>query len=304
MQQRGYSMGRTRTFILMAGMTALFAVIGNLIGGQSGMMMALIFAVGTNFFSYWFSDSIVLKMYRAQPIEPNSQPELYHMVERLAKNGGIPTPRLYVMDNPQPNAFATGRSPDKGVVALTTGIMSVLSKDELAGVIAHEMAHIKNRDTLTMTMTSTIAGAISSLANMAMFSNMFGGRSGENRPNPLIMIIVSMVAPMAAMLVQMAISRTREFEADRIGAEICGQPLALASALDKISNGAARIDNVVAEQNPASAHLFIMNPLHIGKLGGLFRTHPATEERIARLQEMAGPKSAAPVQNKSSNPWG
>jgi heat shock protein HtpX len=299
-------MGRTRTFILMAGLTALLVFIGNLIAGNGGAMMFFLISLVMNIGSYWFSDSIVLRMYGAQPLDPQFQPELFNMVEQLARNAQIPTPRIYIMNNQQPNAFATGRSPEKGVVALTTGILEMLDKNELAGVIAHEMAHIKNRDTLTMTITATMAGAISSLANMAMFSSMFRGGGGENRsPNPLVMMLVSMLAPIAAMLVQFAISRAREFEADRVGAEICGKPLDLASALNDISNGAARIDNYAAEQNPATAHLFIMNPLHVGKIGGLFRTHPPTEERIARLQAMAGNTNQSfSERKKQANPWG
>jgi heat shock protein HtpX len=283
-----------KTGLLLAALTAFFMAMGHMIGGSSGMMMALLFAIGTNFFAYWFSDKMVLKMYGAQPL---NDPNLNAMIARLAANAGIPTPKSYLMENPQPNAFATGRSPAHGAVALTTGLLSMLNEDEIEGVIAHELAHIKNRDTLIMTVTATIAGAIGMLANFAMF---FGGRNGENR-NPIVGILVMILAPMAAMLVQMAISRTREYSADATGAAISGKPEALASALAKISRGAAQLPNYAAESNPATAHLFIMNPLHLHKVDNFFSTHPNPQNRIDALMEMAknAPTQNAPIRKGS-----
>lgn len=301
--------GMLRTYLLMAGMTALFAVIGSLLGGQSGMMMALIFAAGMNLFAYWNSDKMVLSMHGAKQVSPEDAPDLYRMTEGLARNAGIPMPKLYIMDNDQPNAFATGRNPEHGAVAVTSGIMRVLNRDELEGVVAHELAHIKNRDSLIMTMTATIAGAIGMLANMGMF--MGGG--GRERPNPIVMIAVMILAPIAAMLVQMAISRTREYSADKTGAQICGKPLALASALAKIEQVAGRVPNMPAENAPATAHMFIINPLHLRAVDGLFSTHPNTKNRIAKLQEMAeagGMRGGAPSrspfdpQSSAQGPWG
>ena len=280
-------MGATKTSILLAGMTALFLAIGYAMGGSTGMWIALVVALAINAFSYWNSDKIVLRTYRAQPVEKGHF--LHKMVEDLAKNAEIPKPKIYMMENEQPNAFATGRNPEHAAVAVTTGIMRLLDKDELAGVIAHELAHIKNRDTLTMTITATISGAIGMLAR---FSNMFGSH-GRNRRggNPLFAIIGAVVAPMAAMFVQMAISRTREYEADRIGAEISGKPLALARALQKISGIAPITPNYRAEQNPATAHMFIFNPLNFGGLRKLFSTHPDPKLRVQKLMEMAEKKS-------------
>lgn len=289
----------TKTFLLLAAITALFMVVGQLIGGESGMWVAFAFALATNAFSYWFSDSVVLRMYRAQPINAVTNPALYHMIERLAQRAAIPMPKPYVIESPQPNAFATGRSPAHGAVAMTTGIVQLLSERELAGVIAHELAHIKNRDTLTMTVTATLAGAIGALSNFAMF---FGGRAqGGERRNPLALLLVSLLAPLAAMLVQMAISRTREYGADATGAAICGDPLALASALEKIHNVAQRVDNTVAENNPATAHMFIINPLHKYKMDNLFSTHPNTANRIEALRAMTPSPVADNGQPRS--PW-
>ncbi len=279
--------GYFKTAMLLAALTAVFMGVGWMIGGTGGMAVAFVVALGMNAMAYWYSDKMVLSHYRAQPVTQEACPWLYDMAADLAARGGLPMPALYVIENAQPNAFATGRDPDHAAVAVTTGIMSVLSREELAGVIAHELAHIKNRDTLIMTVTATLAGALSMLANFAFF---FGG----NRNNGIGMvgtILVAILAPVAASLVQMAISRAREYEADRIGAEICGQPKALAEALEKIAAGAARIDNVQAEDNPASAHMFIINPLHVHAIDGLFSTHPPTEERIRRLLSM------------SYNPW-
>jgi heat shock protein HtpX len=286
--------GYTRTAILLAGMTALFMGVGYLIGGGGGMMIALLVALAMNAFSYWNSDKLVLRMYGAREVDARSAPELHGMVRQLAENAGLPMPKVYIIDNPQPNAFATGRNPQNAAVAATTGILRTLSREELAGVMAHELAHIKHHDTLIMTVTATIAGAISMLANFALF---FGGGNNRNNPLGLIgMILLLFLAPMAAMIVQMAISRSREYEADRMGAEICGQPMWLASALGKIAAAVQRIPNEQAEHNPATAHMFIINPLHGERMDNLFSTHPATENRIARLREMAaGGMGGGPV---------
>jgi len=272
-----------RTTLLLAAMTALFLGIGFMLGGTGGMMIALLVALAMNGFAYWNSDKMVLGMYGAREVDETSAPEFVRMVRLLAENAGLPMPKVYVIDNAQPNAFATGRNPEHASVAATTGLLQMLSPQELAGVMAHELAHIRNRDTLIMTITATIAGAISMLTNFALFS-------GDNRNNPLGfvgVILMMVVGPLAAALVQMAISRGREYEADRMGAEICGRPLWLASALEKMSIAAGQIDNEAAERNPATAHLFIINPLHTNQMDSLFSTHPSTGNRIARLQEIA-----------------
>jgi heat shock protein HtpX len=274
-----------KTFMLMAAITALFIVIGGMIGGRSGMMFALLIALGMNFFSYWFSDKMVLRMYNAQEVDAGSAPQFYGMVQELAQRAGLPMPRVYLINEDAPNAFATGRNPEHAAVAATTGILRVLSERELRGVMAHELAHVRHRDILTSTIAATMAGAISALANMAMF---FGGRDENgNRSNPIASIAVAILAPLAASLIQMAISRAREFEADRAGAEISGEPQALASALDKIHRYAQGIPFQAAEEHPATAQMMIMNPLSGGGIANLFSTHPATEERIARLMQMA-----------------
>lgn len=286
-------MSYLRTAILLAALTALFMGIGFLIGGQTGMIIALVMAGGMNLFAYWNSDKAVLRMYGAHPVDPNQGGDaraLHDMVGELARNAKLPMPKVYVMDNPQPNAFATGRNPENAAVAVTTGLMQTVNRDELAGVIAHELAHIRHHDTLLMTITATIAGAIGMLANFALF---FGGNRGNNHTGFIGTIALMILGPMAAGLVQMAISRTREYEADKGGAEICGQPLWLASALQKIAGGAARIPNDEAEANPASAHLFIVNPLHGMRLDRMFATHPPMEERVARLVAMS--KTASPA---------
>ncbi|GLR50770.1 zinc metalloprotease HtpX [Shinella yambaruensis] len=280
-------MNIVRTAMLLAAMTALFMGVGLLIGGKGGMMIALLVAIAMNFFSYWNSDRMVLSMYGAKEVDERSAPEYYGIVRDLAKRAGLPMPRVYVINSDQPNAFATGRNPQNAAVAASTGLLQALSYEEVAGVMAHELAHIQNRDTLTMTLTATIAGAISMLANFAMF---FGGSGNRENNNPLgfIGVLVAMiVAPFAAMLVQMAISRTREYSADKRGAEICGNPLWLASALKKIAIAAGRIPNEAAEHNPATAHMFIINPLSGERMDNLFSTHPNTENRIAALEEMA-----------------
>jgi heat shock protein HtpX len=274
-----------KTFMLMAAITALFIVIGGMIGGRNGMMFALLMALGMNFFSYWFSDKMVLRMYNAQEVDAGSAPQFYGMVQELAQRAGLPMPRVYLINEDAPNAFATGRNPEHAAVAATTGILRVLSERELRGVMAHELAHVRHRDILTSTIAATMAGAISALANMAMF---FGGRDENgNRSNPIASIAVAILAPLAASLIQMAISRAREFEADRGGAEISGDPQALASALDKIHRYAQGIPFQAAEEHPATAQMMIMNPLSGGGIANLFSTHPATEERIARLMQMA-----------------
>ena len=274
-----------RTALLLAAMTALFMGIGFMIGGESGMMIALVVAAAMNLFSYWNSDKMVLRMHHAVEANEAQAPELFHMVRELAARAELPMPKVYLIDNPQPNAFATGRNPQNAAVAATTGLLNSLSREEVAGVMAHELAHVKNHDTLIMTITATIAGAISMLANFAFF---FGGNRDNNNPLGFVGVLLAMiVAPIAAMLVQMAISRTREYAADRMGAEICGNPIWLASALNKIAGGAARIHNPDAERNPATAHMFIINPLSGERMDNLFSTHPNTDNRIRALQELA-----------------
>ena len=275
-----------KTAVLMAAITALFMAIGSALGGQQGMVLALLVALGMNFFSYWFSDKLVLKMYRAQEVDETSAPQFYRMVRELSVRAGLPMPRVYLIDEAAPNAFATGRNPANAAVAATTGILRVLSERELRGVIAHELAHVKHRDILISTISATMAGAISMLANFAM---IFGGRDSEGRPaNPIASIAVMLLAPLAASLIQMAISRAREFEADRGGAEISGDPQALASALQKIHRYASGMPMEAAERHPETAQMMIMNPLSGGGLRGLFSTHPSTEERVERLMAMAG----------------
>jgi heat shock protein HtpX len=274
-----------KTAMLMAAITALFAVIGGVIGGKSGMMLALLIAVGMNFFSYWFSDKMVLRMYNAQEVDESSAPQFYRMVRDLAQRAELPMPRVYLINEDAPNAFATGRNPEHAAVAATTGILRVLSEREMRGVMAHELAHVKHRDILISTISATMAGAISALANFAMF---FGGRDDEGRPvNPIAGILVAILAPIAGAMIQMAISRAREFEADRGGAQISGDPQALASALEKIHAYATGTPFPTAEAHPATAQMMIMNPLSGGGIANLFSTHPATEERVARLMEMA-----------------
>jgi len=280
-----------KTSVLLAGLAALFMGAGYLLGGEGGMMIALAFAVATNFFAYWNADTLVLRMYNARQVTAESAPGFYGIVRQLALKAELPMPKVYIIENDQPNAFATGRNPDNAAVAATTGLLKLLTHEEIAGVMAHELAHVKNRDTLTMTVTATVAGALSMLANFALFF-------GNNRNNPLGIvgtIAVMILAPVAAMLVQMAISRTREYSADAGGAEICGNPMWLAAALQKLEQGAQVIDNVVAENNPATAHMFIVNPLHARATDNLFSTHPKTENRVRKLRELAG---------LAGRPWG
>ena len=291
-------MNYLRTAILLAGLTALFMGIGYLIGGAGGAIVALFVAAGMNLVTYWNADRLVLSMHDAHEVDETTAPDLVRLVRDLARNAGLPMPRVYLMDNPQPNAFATGRNPEHAAVAVTTGLLRMLSREEIAGVLAHELAHIKNHDTLTMTITATIAGAISMLAQFGMF---FGGGHRDNNSSLGVIGTIAMMilAPIAAMLVQMAISRTREYEADRSGALISGRPLWLASALQRISSAANRIENADAEAHPATAHMFIVNPLHAGGLASLFSTHPPMELRVARLTEMA----AQLGQENEPGPW-
>jgi heat shock protein HtpX len=285
-------MNTFKTGLLMSLLMGLFLVVGALIGGSSGMLFAFFLAAGLNLFAYWNSDKMLLSMYGARQVDAQSSPDLYHIVEKLAAKAQLPMPRVYISENPQPNAFATGRNPSHAAVCVTSGLLAKVTNEELTGVIAHELGHVRNHDTLTMTITAVIAGAIGMLANFAFF---MGGRR-----NPLGLVgvlLVTMLAPFAAMLVQMAISRSREFEADRAGAELTGRPLWLANALAAIDSSARRIENAPADANPATAHMFIINPLH-GGVSGLFASHPSTEERIARLRAMAD--TPAPT----SGPWG
>ncbi|MDN2568448.1 zinc metalloprotease HtpX, partial [Aquibium sp. A9E412] len=285
-------MNLVRTAMLLAFMTALFMGVGYLIGGTGGMTIAFVVAAGMNLFSYWNADKMVLRMHRAREVDARSAPEFHGMVRELARSAGLPMPRVYVIDNPQPNAFATGRNPQNAAVAATTGLLDRLSYEEVAGVMAHELAHVQNRDTLTMTITATLAGAIAMLGNFALFFG--GGRNGNNPLGFVGVLVAIIVAPLAAMLVQMAISRTREYAADRRGAEICGNPLWLADALRKIAGGGRQVVNEDAERNPATAHMFIINPLSGQRMDGLFSTHPATENRVAALEAMAA-EAAAPA---------
>ncbi|MFG1299425.1 zinc metalloprotease HtpX [Xanthobacter sp. V3C-3] len=316
-------MNHLKTAILLAGMTALFMAVGFALGGRGGMMIAFVVAAGMNLFSYWNADKMVLRMYGAREVDETTAPEFVGMVRELARRADLPMPRVFIMDNPQPNAFATGRNPQNAAVAATTGLLQSLTPDEVAGVMAHELAHIKHYDTLTMTITATIAGAISMLAN---FGLLFGGgnRNGNNPFGAIGTILMVILAPMAAMLVQMAISRSREYEADRGGAEILGRPMALAAALAKISGAAHHVPNYEAEANPATAHMFIINPLSGARMDNLFSTHPNVENRIAALRDLAGrmggsggghaappsPPAGAPPDGSghgagpTGNPWG
>ena len=286
-------MGYMRTALLLAAMTGLFLAAGFLVGGQQGMVIAFVIACAMNLFAYWNADKVVLRMYGAEPVDETTAPEFHRLVSELAARAGLPKPKIYLIENPQPNAFATGRNPEHAAVAATTGLLKMLNRDEIAGVMAHELAHVKNRDSLTMTITAVLAGAIGMLANFAFF---FGGSRDRGSPlGGIGALLVMLVAPLAAMLVQFAISRSREYEADRVGAEISGRPRSLASALAKISKGAAEIPNEYAEANPASAHLFIINPLHGRGADSLFSTHPATQNRIERLLAMEGVAPTASV---------
>ncbi len=276
-----------KTAILLAGIVALFGAVGGLIGGQQGMLIALAIGGAMNIFAYWFSDRMVLKLYRAREVDETSAPQFYNMVKELAQRAGLPMPRVYLIDEAQPNAFATGRNPQHAAVAATTGILRLLSARELRGVMAHELAHVKNRDILISTISATIAGAISTLANLGMWFGMSNNDREGGGGNPVLAILVMIIAPIAAMLIQFAISRTREFGADRGGAAISGDPHALADALAKIERYARGLPMDTAEQHPATAQMMIINPLSGGGVKGLFSTHPSTEERIMRLRAMA-----------------
>jgi heat shock protein HtpX len=293
-------MNHLKTYILLAAMTALFGAVGYLVGGTGGMMIALVVAGAMNLFAYWNADKMVLRHFKAQEIQPgHPDPRVRAYVEdtlMLAQRAGLPAPKVYIIDNPQPNAFATGRNPENAAVAATSGLLSLLSREEIRGVMAHELAHVKNRDTLTMTVTATIAGAVAMLANFALF---FGDRDR----NPIVGLMIMFLAPIAASLVQMAISRSREYEADCVGAEIGGEPEALASALQKIEAYASQRTNVDAERNPAMAHLFIINPLSGRGADNLFSTHPNTKNRIAQLMEMAR-RFGRPTKPQTTTPRG
>jgi len=294
-------MNMFRTSILIAGMTSVFLFCGFLVGCEGGMIIALLIAIAMNGFAYWNADKVILQMYAAKEVDHGSAPAYNGIVEQLAINAELPMPRVYIVENDQPNAFATGRNPETAAIAATTGLLARLGSEEIAGVMAHELAHVKDRDTLTMTITATIAGAILMIANMTLFAGMFGGH--DNRDNPLGglgTILVALLVPFAAMLVQMAISRTREYSTDRLDAEICGRPLWLASALEKLDSSSKIIDNDTAEQNPATDHRFIVNPLHVQSIDGLFSTHPQMADRIMRFREMVGETSPSTPRQ----PWG
>lgn len=278
-------MNSLKTMLLMVTLTLMLVFIGGLLGGRTGMTFALIMAFGMNFITYWFSDKIVLRMYGAKQVTEAEAPELYGIVRRLAQKAELPIPKVYIMDQDQPNAFATGRNPEHGAVAVTTGIMRILSREELEGVIAHELAHIKHRDILVSTVAAAIAGAISYLAQMAQWAMIFGGRSSDDEKggNPVAALVMMIVGPIAAMMVQMAISRSREYGADAGGAKIAGNPLYLANALKKLNMASQKIP---MDANPATSHMFIVNPLSGGGLMKLFSTHPPLAERIARLESM------------------
>jgi len=301
-------MNTLKTGILMSLLMGLFLVVGAAIGGANGMVIAFLFAAGTNLFAYWNSDKMLLSMYGARQVDAQSAPELHRLVARLAEAAQLPMPKVFISDNPQPNAFATGRNPEHAAVCVTQGLLDRVAPEELAGVLAHELGHVKHRDTLTMTVVAVMAGAIGMLANFAFF---MGGDRRNNALGMVGMLLVMLLAPFAAILVQMAISRGREFEADRAGAEITGRPLWLAGALEKIDRAARGTDNPQADANPATAHMFIVNPLH-GGMSGLFASHPSTEERVARLRAMTGgagvalpdDMETAPKISPKRGPWG
>jgi heat shock protein HtpX len=287
-------MNTLRTGLLMAAMTGIFLAIGYLIGGETGMVIAFVFAAGSNLLAYWNSDKMLLSMCGAKQVDAQTAPELVHLVEQLSSKADLPMPKVYIVDEAQPNAFATGRNPEHAALCVTRGLLARVNDEELAGVLAHELSHVKNRDTLTITIAATIAGAVGMLANFAFF---FGGERRNNGLGFVGAVLVALLAPVAATLMQMAVSRSREFEADHSGAELSGRPLWLASALRRIESDAEAIDNPAADASPA-AHMFIVNPLAGSGSSGLFASHPSTEERIARLEAMAKNMGQA-----SASPW-
>jgi heat shock protein HtpX len=296
--------------MLLALLTAIFVAIGGIAGGQTGMVIAFVIALGMNAFSLWQSDKAVLRMHDAEQVDEHSAPEYYNMVRELTARAELPMPKVYVLHNPQPNAFATGRNPQNAAVAASTGLLESLSREEVAGVMAHELAHIKNRDTLIMTVAATIGGAISMLAQWLQFHTLFGGNRNNGGAGIIATIAAMLLAPLAAMLVQMAISRSREYQADRLGAQICGNPLWLSSALQKIAGAAQHIENPTAEAAPATAHIFIINPLSGHGIDNFFSTHPKTENRVAELEAQAREMGVtsyrtAPTSTvqQSSGPW-
>jgi heat shock protein HtpX len=301
-------MNFTRTALLLAALTGIFVMMGAIVGGQAGMVIAFVIALGMNALSYWNADKLVLRMHGAEEVDARAGGAYYDLVQDLARRAGLPPPRVYIMHNPQPNAFATGRNPNHAAVCASTGLLEMLSKEEVAGVMAHELAHVKNRDTLTMTIAATIGGAISMLAQYQQFGMQYGGSNRENNNVGWIGALAAMlIAPFAAMLVQMAISRSREYQADRLGAMISSQPLWLASALGKIDHAARGIRNDTAEAAPATAHLFIINPLSGEGMDNLFSTHPNTENRIAELEKLAQEMGASGTRAElgpSAGPWG
>lgn len=277
-------MSDMRTFILLAGLTALFLMVGMALGGQNGMLLALLLAVGLNFWAYWNSDQAVLRLYNAQEIGPEEMPDYFATVQELARRGNLPMPRVYLIDDASPNAFATGRDAEHAAVAATTGLLRILNREELAGVMAHELAHVRNQDILIGTLSATLAGAITTLAQFGGFFS--SGRDRDEGSSGLTGILMIFLAPMAAMLIQMAVSRSREYGADALGARLCGNPLWLASALHKLEQGSRAVPLAASEAHPATAHIFIVNPLSAGFMAGLFSTHPPMRERIQRLQAM------------------
>lgn len=281
-------MNHVKTGLLLAGLTVLLVLLGRWLGGAQGMIIAFVFAIVMNVGSYWFSDKIVLSMYHAQPISEAQAPDLYRMVARLCERANLPMPKLYVIPDPTPNAFATGRDPKHAAVAVNEGLLQILDRDEVEGVIAHELAHVKNRDTLVSTIAATIAGAITMIAHMAQYAAMFGGYGGDRRErdggNAIALLAMAILAPIAAMILQLAISRSREYEADRVGGQMCGHPLSLASALNKLERG---VQARPSHAQPATAHMFIVNPLHGQAFASLFSTHPSTADRVAKLQALA-----------------
>lgn len=301
-----------RTGLLLVVLTGIFVAMGALVGGREGMVIAFVIALGTNAFAYWNSDTVVLKMFKAQEVTPADAPQLHQLVQSLSARAELPMPRVYVINTPQPNAFATGRNPQRSAVAVSTGLLDTLSTQELAGVVAHELAHIRNRDTLTMTLAATIAGAISMFANVLQFGYLFGTRRDNGKLGWLGVLAAVLIAPFAAMLVQMAISRSREYEADRIGAAVCGNPLWLASALERIHTIARNTPYPEAEMAPAAAHLFIVNPLTGRGMDNLFTTHPNIEIRISELRKLAqewqqagadAPRPLDIAQNRPTSIW-